>query len=94
MSATSQLYSSPDFVAFPVIAADANLSSLDPKGRKRLSRRILAQNAASGVAAAIVLQRGDGTNITCVIYGGQSLEVQASKIIAAGTTATNIVVHW
>jgi hypothetical protein len=54
----------------------------------------MVQNAAMGTAANIVLQRGNGTNITCVVYGGQTLELQARKIIAAGTTATNVRVDW
>lgn len=94
MSATSQLYSSPDFLALVAIAANVDLMAIDPKGRKRMSRRITVQNAAMGAAAVLVVQRGDGVNITHPIYGGQSLEIQASKIIAAGTTATNILVHW
>lgn len=94
MSATTYLYSSPDFIAYAAVAADLDLQSLDPKGQKRLCRRIQVQNGAIGVAANIVLQRGDGTNVTCAVYGGQTLELQARKVVAAGTTATNIRIDW
>lgn len=94
MSASTQLYSSPDYLAIPVIVADVDLLASDPKGRKRTCIRLSVQNAAMGVAAIIVVQRGDGVNITIPIYGGQSREIQAAKIIAAGTTATGILVHW
>jgi hypothetical protein len=94
MSASSQLYSSPDYVAFPAIVADVDLLANDPKGRKRTCIRITVQNAALGVAGVIVVQRGDGVNVTVPIYGGQSREIQAAKIIAVGTTATGLLVHW
>jgi translation initiation factor IF-2 len=94
MSATTYLYSSPDFIAYPAIAADVDLMLADPKGQRRMCRRLMVQNAAMGTVANIVLQRGNGTNITCVVYGGQTLELQARKIIAAGTTATNVRVDW
>lgn len=94
MSATSQLYSSPDYVVYAAVVADIDIMALDPKGRRRLSRRIGVQNAAMAGAANIVLQRGDGVNVTQVVYGGQTLELQAKKIIAAGTTATQIRIDW
>jgi len=94
MSATTYLYSSPDFVAFAAVGTDIDIMALDPKGQRRLCRRIGVQNAAMAGAANIVLQRGDGTNVTQVVYGGQTLELQAKKIIAIGTTATNIRIDW
>lgn len=94
MSASTQLYSSPDYLAIPAIVADVDLLASDPKGRKRTCIRLSVQNAAMGVAAVLVVQRGDGVNIIIPIYGGQSREIQAAKIIAAGTTATGILVHW
>lgn len=94
MSATPYLYSSPDYVNYAAIGADVDLMASDPKGQNRMCRRILCNGPAIGAAFALVLQRGDGTNVTTSIVGGQSIEVQAKKIIAAGTTATNLLVHW
>lgn len=94
MSATTYLYSSPDYIHYAAVGADLDLMSLDPKGQKRLCRRILANGPAVGGVYNIALQRGDGTNVTITIVGGQSVEVQARKIYAAGTTATNLLVHW
>lgn len=94
MSATPYLYSSPDYVFQAAVATDLDLMALDPKKQNRMCRRILANGPAVGVAAALVVQRGDGTNVTLSIVGGQSLEIQAKKIIAAGTAATNLLIHW
>lgn len=94
MSATNYLYSSPDFVHYAAVGADLDLQALDPKGQKRLCRRIAANGPAFGVVANLVVQRGDGTNVTMTIVAGQTLEIQAKKIIAAGTTATNVSIYW
>jgi hypothetical protein len=94
VSATNYLYSSPDFTHYAAVAADLDIQSLDPKGQKRLCRRVAANGPAVGAVANIVLQRGDGTNVTMTIVAGQTLEVAAKKIVAAGTTATNVSIYW
>jgi hypothetical protein len=94
MSATPYLYASPDFAHFAAIATDVNIMASDPKKQNRLCRRISCNGPAIGTAANIVLTRGDGTNVTMTIVGGQTLEVQAKAIVAAGTTATNVGVYW
>ena len=94
MSATPYLYASPDFIHQAAIATNLDLMALDPKKQNRMCRRISCNGPAIGAVANIVLTRGDNTTVTMTIVGGQTIEVQAKAIVAAGTTATNVGVYW
>lgn len=94
MSATPYLYSSPDYVHQAAVATNVDIMALDPKKQNRMCRRISVNGPAIGAVANIVVTRGDGTNVTLTIVGGQTLEIQAKAIVAAGTTATNVGIYW
>lgn len=94
MSATNYLYSSPDYLHYAAVASDINLMALDPKGQNRLCRRISVNGPVVGAVYNLVVVRGDGVSVTLTVVAGQTLEIQAKTITAAGTTATNVGVYW
>lgn len=90
-----ELYSSRHWKEYLSFASDIDLTLDGPDGAARTPccRRI--RIGVPGTTGVIVLQRPDGTNInTTGCLAGEILDVQASKIISAGTTVTNCTVFW
>lgn len=87
-----ELYSSRFWKEYATVPSDVDLTVDGPDGA---SRSPTCRRIRIGGAGDIVLQRPDNTNITttgCLV--GELLDIQASKIISAGTTATKITVYW
>ena len=55
----------------------------------RPCRRIKTQGAGTLVYTGI-----DGVNVTLTCLAGDTFDVQASALVAAGSTATNVIVFW
>jgi hypothetical protein len=94
MSATGHLYSAWHYKVYTSFGSDIDLTVDGPNGgtNKDLSRRFTLLSAGT-----LVVARGDAaaTNVTITsLVAGQVLDIQAAKIVAAGTTITSVLVHW
>lgn len=67
-----------------------NLPGLSAPSEGRPCRRIVA-----GSSGTLVITGLDGTNVTFpVSNAGQVIDLQATGLVAAGSTVTNVVVVW
>lgn len=80
------LSSSAHYVAYPGAVADTNLSA-EGNGPCRRIR-------CTGAGDLVVKRPSDNTNVTIPFLAGETIEVQASALVATGSTATGVVVFW
>lgn len=89
-----EVYSSPHWKEYTSFGADIDITADAPNaanGKVAASRRI--RIGAGG--GNIVLKTMDGTSrITTGCLAGEILDVQATTIVSALTTVTNVTVYW
>lgn len=69
-------------------ASNYSIVDNDPAGQNRMCRRIQL-----GAAGTLVVTGPDGTNVT-LPSGPLVWDIQASALVAAGSTAVDVVVIW
>jgi hypothetical protein len=94
MSATGHLYSAWHYKVYTSFVADIDLRADGPNAGLAgdLSRRFTILGGGT-----LVVARGDAaaTNVTITgLVAGQVLDIQAAKIVSAGTSITSVLVHW
>jgi hypothetical protein len=94
MSATGHLYSAWHYKVYTSFGSDIDLVADGPNSGRSgdLTRRFTILGGGT-----LVVARGDSaaTNVTITgLVTGQTLDIQAAKIVAAGTTITSVLVHW
>lgn len=94
----NQYYSSPFWVEYLAFGSDIDLTSASYGAADMTKGGGGGQNCRRiriGSAGNIALKRPDGTSITTTgLVAGEVLDVEATTILAAGTTITNCTVYW
>jgi len=74
------------FVAYPGAIADTDLSA-EGRGPCRRIRATAAGNL-------VVKRASDNTNVTLPMLAGESMDIQATSLVAASSTVVGCVVFW
>lgn len=89
-----ELYASPWYVNYPTLVANKDLL-VDGPTRTAPEGRMACRRIKVTASGSLVVTRPDGTNQTLTgLVAGETLDIQAVAIIAAGTTVTSCIVHW
>ena len=80
-------------MAWTAAPADFDIRASDP-GKGAATNGDYCRAIMVATAGNLVVVRPDGTSVTVPFAAGQTLELQAKNLTAAGSTATNVLVMW